>query len=111
MLDETDAEVLTILDEAHHSPVLQSHVHVKVLNVNIEATNSLLVLLAFGFEIFADFEEAFDICAVLHSIPTEYQKLNTIDNAPPLQAQLPPKLTSRWHRLWVSTFRGGLSLS
>lgn len=35
---------LTILHESHDSPLLQAHIHIEVLDVNVDLTNSVLVL-------------------------------------------------------------------
>ena len=44
-------EILTVFDKSEHGAVLQTHIHVDVLNVHIHIANSALIVLALGLEV------------------------------------------------------------
>ena len=56
---------LTILHESHDSPLLQAHIHIEVLDVNVDLTNSILVLGALRLELLDQLAQLSDIIGIL----------------------------------------------
>ena len=56
---------LTVLNESHHSLLLQAHIHIEVLDVYVHLTYSVLILIALNLELFDHFAKLSDILSIL----------------------------------------------
>ena len=61
----TKVKLLTVFDEAEHCAVLQTHIHVEILHVDVHVTHPALIVLTLRFEVFYHGSKPGDLVSIL----------------------------------------------